>query len=101
MLLALNLAHVLNGIALKLINGENQTNRDQKSNYNDIINIEEFNSNLLKIDRKWYKDIGSYYIVYITIKKIVDYENIYIVNHLYLIIIKVDGHTKEIMEINI
>ena len=69
--------------------------------YNDIINIEEFNSNLLKIDRKWYKDIGSYYIVYITIKKIVDYENIYIVNHLYLIIIKVDGHTKEIMEINI
>ena len=69
--------------------------------YNDIINIEEFNSNLLKIDRKWYKDIGSYYIVYIIIKKIVDYENIYIVNHLYLIIIKVDGHTKEIMEINI
>ena len=69
--------------------------------YNDIINIEEFNSNLLKIDRKWYKDIGSYYIVYITIKKIVDYENIYIVNHLCLIIIKVDGHTKEIMEINI
>ena len=69
--------------------------------YNDIINIEEFNSNLLKIDRKWYKDIGSYYIVYITIKKIVDYENIYIVHHLYLIIIKVDGHTKEIMEINI
>ena len=54
MLLALNLAHVLNGIALKLINGENQTNRDQKSNYNDIINIEEFNSNLLKIDRKFY-----------------------------------------------
>ena len=69
--------------------------------YNDIINIEEFNSNLLKIDRKWYKDIGSYYIVYIIIKKIVDYENIYIVNHLYLIIIKVDGHTEEIMEINI
>ena len=56
MLLALNLAHVLNGIALKLINGENQTNRDQKSNYNDIINIEEFNSNLLKIDKKFYNE---------------------------------------------
>ena len=56
MLLVLNLAHVLNGIAFKLINGENQTNRDQKSNYNDIINIEEFNSNLLKIDKKFYNE---------------------------------------------
>ena len=25
--------------------------------HNDIINIEEFNSSLLKIDKKWYKDI--------------------------------------------
>ena len=25
--------------------------------YNDIINIQEFNSNLLKIDKKLYKDI--------------------------------------------
>ena len=69
--------------------------------YNDIINIEEFNSNLLKIDKKWYKDIDIYYIVYITIKKIGDYENIYSVNPLYLIIVKVDRHTEEIMEINI
>ena len=30
--------------------------------YNDIINIEEFNSNLRKIDGKWYKDIDIYYI---------------------------------------
>ena len=60
--------------------------------YNDIINIEEFDSNLLKIDKKSYKDIDIYYIGYITIKKIGDYENIYSVNPLYLIIGKVDGH---------
>ena len=35
--------------------------------YNDIINIEEFDSNLLKIDKKSYKDIDIYYIGYITI----------------------------------
>ena len=59
---------------------------------NDIINIEEFDSNLLKIDKKSYKDIDIYYIGYITIKKIGDCENIYIANPLRLIIGKVDGH---------
>ena len=44
--------------------------------YNDIINIEEFESNLLKIDKKLYKDTDIYYIGYITVKKIGDYENI-------------------------
>ena len=63
--------------------------------YNDIINIEEFNSSLLKIDKKSYKDIDIYYIGYITIKKIGDCENIYSVNPLYLIIGKVDGHIEE------
>ena len=37
--------------------------------YNDIINTEKFNSNLLKIDKKLYKDIDIYYIGYIAIKK--------------------------------
>ena len=37
--------------------------------YNDIINIEEFNSSLLKKVKRLYKDI--YYIGYITIKKMV------------------------------
>ena len=60
--------------------------------YNDIINIEEFNSNLLKIDKTSHKDIDIYYIGYIIIKKIGDCENIYSVNPLYLIIGKVDGH---------
>ena len=63
--------------------------------YNDIINIEEFNSSLLKIDKKSYKDIDIYYIGYITIKKTGDCENIYSVNPLHLIIGKVDGHIEE------
>ena len=63
--------------------------------YNDIIDLENFKSNLLKIDKKSYKDIGIYNIGYITIKKIDDCENIYSVNPLYLIIGKVDGHIEE------
>ena len=54
--------------------------------YNDLINIKKFDSNLLKIDKKSYKDIGIYNIGYITIKKIDDYENIYSINPLHLII---------------
>ena len=54
--------------------------------YNDMINIKKFDSNLLKIDKKSYKDISIYNIGYITNKKIDDYENIYSVNPLYLII---------------
>ena len=63
--------------------------------YNDKINTEEFNSSLLKIDKKQFKDIDIYYIGYIAIKKIGDCENSYSVNPLYLIIGKVDGHTEE------
>ena len=36
---------------------------------NDMINSEEFDSNLLKIDKKHFKGINIYYIRYITIKK--------------------------------
>ena len=77
---------------------KSQTNREQKSNLlflQRIINIEEFDSNLLKIGKKSYKDIGIYYIGYITIKKLVYCENIYSVNPLYLIIGKVNRHIKE------
>ena len=52
--------------------------------YNNIINIEEFKSILLKKDKKSYKDIDVCYIVYITIKKIGDCENIYSENPFYL-----------------
>ena len=63
--------------------------------HNDIINIEKFNSRLLKIDKKSLKDINMDYIRYITITNFGDYENIYSVNPLYLIIDKVDGHIEE------
>ena len=50
--------------------------------YNDMFDIKKIDSNLLKTDKKSYKDIGIYSIVYITIKKIDYYENIYSVNPL-------------------
>ena len=43
--------------------------------YNDI-NLKNFESKLLKIDKKWYKNIGIYNIGYMAIKKIDDCENI-------------------------
>ena len=39
--------------------------------YNDIIDLENFDSSLLKLDKKSYKGIGIYNIGYITIKKLV------------------------------
>ena len=51
-----------------------------------MIDIKKFDSDLLKIDKKSYKEIGIYNIGYNTIKKIDDYENIYRVNPLYLTI---------------
>ena len=63
--------------------------------YNDVINIKNFETNLLKIDRKSYKNIGIYNIGYITIKKIDDYENIYSVNPLYLLLNHANGYIEE------
>ena len=37
--------------------------------YKDIIDLENFDSSLLKLNKKSYKDIGIYSIGYITIKK--------------------------------
>ena len=37
--------------------------------YNDIINLKNFESNLLKIGKKHYKGIDIYYLRYIKIKK--------------------------------
>ena len=50
---------------------------------------------MLKIDKKWYKDIGIYNVGYITIKKNDDYENIYSVNPLYLNISHASGYIEE------
>ena len=63
--------------------------------YSDMINIKNFDPILLKIDKKSYKNIGIYNIGYITIKKIDDYENIYSVNPLYLIIAHANGYIEE------
>ena len=50
--------------------------------FNDVINIENFDPNNIKIDERSYKDILTYYIGYVTIK---EYIKIYSVNYLYLI----------------
>ena len=63
--------------------------------YNEMINLKDFDSNLLKIDKKHYKGITIYYIGYIMIKKIDDYENIYSVNPLYLRINHVSGYIEK------
>ena len=65
-----------------------------------MINIKNFKPDLLKIDKKSYKHIDIYYIGYITMKNIGDYESIHSVNPLYLIIGEVDGYIEEKMEIN-
>ena len=38
--------------------------------FNDTISIEDFNSNLVKLDKKSHKNLNIYYIGYITIKKL-------------------------------
>ena len=66
--------------------------------FDDMIDIKNFQSNLLKIDKKPYKDFNIYYIGYITIKKFdkfSDHENIHSVNPLYLIIHSATGYFKE------
>ena len=68
--------------------------------YDDMINIKNFGSNLLKIDKRLYKNIDIYYIGYIT-RKNSDYVKINSVKSLYLIIDKVDGFIDEKMKINI
>ena len=63
--------------------------------YNDMINLKDFESNLLKIDKKHYKGIKIYYIGQIIIKKIDDYESIYCVNPLYLVVNHASGYIEQ------
>ena len=63
--------------------------------YNDQINLKDFDARLLKIDKKDYNEIDIYYIGYVTIKKIADYDNINSVNPLHLIINEMIGHLEE------
>ena len=59
-----------------------------------MINIKDFDSNLLKTEKQSYKNIDIYYIVYITMNDS-DYVKINSVNPSYLIIDKVDGYIQE------
>ena len=63
--------------------------------YNDMINLKNFKSNLLKIDKKHYKAIDIYYIGYIIIKIIGEHENNHSVNPLYLLINEASGYIEE------
>ena len=60
-----------------------------------MINLKNFDSNLLEIDKKYYKGINIYYIRYITTKKVDDCENIYSVNPLYLLVNHASGYIQE------
>ena len=54
--------------------------------YNDQVNLKDFDARLLKVDKKYYKEIDIYYIGYVTVKKIANCNNINSVNPLYLMI---------------
>ena len=63
--------------------------------HSDIINLKDFHPNLLKIDKRKYKEIDIYYIGYITIEKIGNCKNINSINPLYLMIHSATGEFKE------
>ena len=66
--------------------------------YNDIIDIKSFDLNMLKVDKKTYKDLDIYNIGYFTIKKIGHGYEVNRVNPLYLRIDNASGYIKEINE---
>ena len=72
-----------------------QINIKIRTYFYDIIDLKDFDAKLLKIDKKSCKNIDIYYIGYITIKKIDDYESIYSVNPLYLRIDHASGYIEE------
>ena len=63
--------------------------------YNDQINLKDFDARLLKVGKKYYNEIDSYYIGYVTVKKIANYNNINSVNPLYLMINDMIGRFEE------
>ena len=63
--------------------------------YNDQIDLKDFDTKLLKIDKKDYNEIDIYYIGYVTVKKIDNCKNINSVNPLYLMIDEMIGHFEE------
>ena len=63
--------------------------------YNNLINLKDFDTSLLKVDKKHYKEIDVYYIGYVTFKEITNCDNINSVNPLYWTIDKMIGHFEE------
>ena len=63
--------------------------------YNNIIDIESFDSNMLKLDKKSYKSLDRYNIGDVTIKQIGYGYDINSVNPLYLRINNVNGYIEE------
>ena len=61
----------------------------------EMIDIKNFHSNLLKIHKKYHKDFDIYYINYIIIKNFSICKNIHSVNPLYLKIPSAAGYFKE------
>ena len=76
---------------VKQINNENGT----QYFYNDFIDLQNFKSNLLKIEKKSFKDFGICNTGYITVYKIDDCENISSANPLYLRIAHASGYIEE------
>ena len=68
--------------------------------YNDIIDIETFDSNMLKLDKKSYKDLDIYSIGYVTTKEIGSGYDVNSLNPLYFRIDNASGYIEEIMKIN-
>ena len=62
--------------------------------FDDMINIKNVDSNLLKTEKKSYRNINIYHIRYITMKYS-KYVNIHSINPLYLTIGEVDGSIEE------
>ena len=60
--------------------------------FNYMIDIRNFQSNLLILDKKPHKDFDIYYIGYITIKKVGNCKNIHSVNPLYLMMGPATGY---------
>ena len=66
--------------------------------YNDIIDSETFDSNMLKLDNKSYKDLDIYNIGYVTVKKIGQGYDINSANALYLRIGNANGYIEKTNE---
>ena len=63
--------------------------------YNDHIDLKDFDTKLLKIDKEDYNEIDIYYIGCATVKKIANCNNINSVNPLYLMVNEMIGNFEE------